>query len=65
MSRTEKMSAGNSRAAYMREYNKRKRLEEHYFNNVPKWPTLNADRQSEYKETHKNSSAAFQHYRLL
>jgi hypothetical protein len=36
MSRTDKMSAGNSRAAYMRQYRKRKRLEEDNCNNVPK-----------------------------
>jgi hypothetical protein len=63
--RTDKISAGNSCAAYMREYNKRKQLEEYYFNNIPQRPTLNADRQREYKETHKNSSPGFQHYRLL
>jgi hypothetical protein len=55
------MSAGNSRAAYMREYNKRKRLEEYYFNNMPKRPTLNAERQGEYKGTQKNLYAGFQH----
>jgi hypothetical protein len=60
-SRTDKMSAGNSRAAYMREYNERKRLEKQYFNNIPKRPTLNAERQSEYKETYKNLSPGFQH----
>jgi hypothetical protein len=48
------MSAGNSRAAYMREYRKRKRLEEYNFNNVPKRTELNDERQSEYRETHKN-----------
>jgi hypothetical protein len=35
-SRTDKMSAGNSRAACMREYKKSKRLEEGNCNNVPK-----------------------------
>jgi hypothetical protein len=34
-SRTDKMCAGNSRGAYMREYRKRQRLEEDNCNNVP------------------------------
>jgi hypothetical protein len=48
------MSAGNSRAAYMREYRERKRLEEDNCNNVPKRTKLNAERQREYRETQKN-----------
>jgi hypothetical protein len=52
-SRTDKMTAGNSRAAYMREYRKRKRLEDDNFNNVPKWTKLHAEQHREYKETHK------------
>jgi hypothetical protein len=35
-SHTDKMSAGNSGAAYMRQYSKRKQLEENNCNNVPK-----------------------------
>jgi hypothetical protein len=53
------MSAGNSRAAYMREYRKRKRLEEDNCNNVPKRTELHAERQREYKETHKNLCAEY------
>jgi hypothetical protein len=56
-SRTDKVSHGNSRAAYMREYKKKKQLEEDNCNNVPKRKKLNAERQREYKETHKNVSA--------
>jgi hypothetical protein len=37
------MSAGDSRAAYMREYRKRKRLEEDNDNNVPKRANLHAN----------------------
>jgi hypothetical protein len=48
------MSAGNSCAAYMREYKKRKRLEEDNFNNVPKRTNLHAKQHCEYRETHKN-----------
>jgi hypothetical protein len=48
--------AGSSRAAYMREYRKRRRLEEKW-NNVTKRTKLNAERQREYRETHKNLSA--------
>jgi hypothetical protein len=44
-SRTDKMSAGNSRAVYMRQYKKRKRLEEDNCNNVPKRTKLHAERQ--------------------
>jgi hypothetical protein len=43
-SRTDKMSAGNSRAAYMREYRKGGRLEEDNCNNVPKRSKLHAER---------------------
>jgi hypothetical protein len=56
-SRTDKMSAGNSRAAYMREYRKRTRLEEDKCNNVPKQTKVHAERQREHRETHKNMSA--------
>jgi hypothetical protein len=37
------MSAGNSNAAYMREYRKRMQLEEDNCNNVPKQTKLNAE----------------------
>jgi GH35 family endo-1,4-beta-xylanase len=53
-SRTDKLSAGNSRAAYMREYRKRKPLEEDNCNNVPKRTKLNAERLRAYRETYKN-----------
>jgi hypothetical protein len=53
------MSAGNSRAAYMREYTKRKRLEEDNCNNVPKRIKLYGERQHEYRETHKILSAEY------
>jgi hypothetical protein len=56
-SRTDKLSAGNSRAEYMREYTKRKMLEEDICNNVPKRTKLHAKRRREYTETHKNLSA--------
>jgi hypothetical protein len=56
-SRTNKMTAGSSRAAHMREYRKRKRLEEDNCNNVFKRTKLNAQRQREYRETHKTVSA--------
>jgi hypothetical protein len=56
---TDKMSTGNSRAAYMREYRKRKRLEEDNCNNIPKGTKLHAERQREYRETHKNLSAEY------
>jgi hypothetical protein len=51
---TDKMSGRSTRAAYMREYRKRKRLEEDNCNNVPKRTKLNAERQGEYRETHKH-----------
>jgi hypothetical protein len=54
MSCTDKISAGNSHVAYMREYRKRKWLEEGNCNNVPKRTKLNAELQLEYRETHKN-----------
>jgi hypothetical protein len=41
---TDNMSTGNSYAAYMREYRKRKQLEEDNCNNVPKRTKLNAER---------------------
>jgi hypothetical protein len=50
-----KMTAGNSRAAYMREYRKRKRLEEDNCSNVPKRIKLSVERQREYRETHKTN----------
>jgi hypothetical protein len=50
---TDKMSAGITRAAYMRDYRKMKRLEEDNCNNVPKRTMLNAERHREYRETHK------------
>jgi hypothetical protein len=56
-SRIDKMSIGNSCAAYMREYRKRKRLEEDNCNNVPKWTKLNAEQKHEYRETCKKISA--------
>jgi hypothetical protein len=53
-SRTDKMSTSNSRAAYMTGYRKRKRLEEdNCNNNISKRTKLNAERQHEYRETHK------------
>jgi hypothetical protein len=52
-SRTDKMSASNSCAAYMKEYRKRKRLEEDSRTNVPKRTKFNFERQREYRETHK------------
>jgi hypothetical protein len=55
-SRTDKMSAGKSRVAYMWEYRKGKQLEDNC-NNVAKRTKLNAVRQHEYRETHKNLSA--------
>jgi hypothetical protein len=56
MSRTDKMPVSNSRAAYMREYRKRKRLGENNCNNVPKRMKLNAEGQREYRGTYKNLS---------
>jgi hypothetical protein len=44
------MSAGNNRAAYMREV---------IVNNVPKRTKLNAQRQREYRDTYKNISAEY------
>jgi hypothetical protein len=61
-SRADKRSAGNSRAAYMIEYRKRKRLEEDNCNNVPKRTNLHAERQREYRETHKNLSAGYMRF---
>jgi hypothetical protein len=48
------MFVGFTRAAYMREYRKRKWLEEDNCNNIPKRTELNSERQREYRETHKN-----------
>jgi hypothetical protein len=56
-SRTNKKSAGNIRAAYMRQYKKIKRLHEDNSNNVPERSYL--PRQREYIETHKNLSAEY------
>jgi hypothetical protein len=56
-SRTDNMSAGINRAAYMTKYRKNKRLEEDNCNNVPKRTKLNAERQCEYRGTHKSLSA--------
>jgi hypothetical protein len=53
-SRTGKMSVANSRAAYRREYRKRKSLEEDNCHNASKRKNLNAERQREYRKTHKN-----------
>jgi hypothetical protein len=65
-SRSDKMPAGNGRAAYMTEYTKSRRLEEYNFNNVPKRAKLHAERQREYRETHKNLSAEYmRNYRKL
>jgi hypothetical protein len=61
-SRTDKKSAGNSRAAYMREYRKRKRLEKDNCNNVPKRTKLHGERQREYRETHKNLRAEYMRF---
>jgi hypothetical protein len=44
------MSAGNSRAAYMREYRKRTRLEQDNCNNVPKGTKLNAEQERDYRK---------------
>jgi hypothetical protein len=47
---TDKMSASNSRAAYMGEYRKRKRLEGGNCSNLPKRTKLNAKRQRDYRK---------------
>jgi hypothetical protein len=57
-------SNNNSRAAYVREYRKRKRLEEDNCNNVPKRTKLHAERRRKYRETHKNLSAEYMHFQL-
>jgi hypothetical protein len=59
---TDKMSASNSRAAYIREYRKRKRLEEDNCNNVPKRTELHGERYREYRETHENLPAEYLHF---
>jgi hypothetical protein len=61
-SRTDKISAGNSRVEYMRENRERERLEEHNCNNVLKRTNLHAERQREYKETHKNVYAEYMRF---
>jgi hypothetical protein len=43
----------------MREYRKRKRLEEDNCNNVSKRTKLHTERQREYRETRKNLSAEY------
>jgi hypothetical protein len=45
-----KPQAGNSRAAYMREYRKRMRVEKDICNNAPKRRMLNAERQRDYRK---------------
>jgi hypothetical protein len=52
-----KISNGNSRAAYTREYRKRKRVEEDNCNNVPKRTKLNGEGQSGYRDKNENLSA--------
>jgi hypothetical protein len=59
MSRTDTMSTGNSRAAYMREYRIMMRLEEENCNNIPKGTKLHAEQLREYRETHTNLSAEY------
>jgi hypothetical protein len=56
-SHTEEMSAGNSRAIYMREYSRRKRLEEDICNNVAKRTKLNAERQLDYRKSKAREKA--------
>jgi hypothetical protein len=51
------MSAGNSRAAYMRGYRKRKRLDEDNCNNVPKLTKLNSERQRDYSKPYTQEKA--------
>jgi hypothetical protein len=55
------MSVGNSRAVYMKENRKRKRLEEDNCNNVHKRTRLNAKQQREYRATHKNLYVEYMH----
>jgi hypothetical protein len=43
------ISSGNSRAAYMTEHRKRKRLEEDNCNNASKWTKLHTERQRKYR----------------
>jgi hypothetical protein len=63
-SRTDKVSAGNTRAAYMREWRKRKRSEDDC-NNVPKGTKLHAERQREYIEKRITLSAEYmRNYRI-
>jgi hypothetical protein len=52
-SRIDKMSAGITGGAYVREY----RMEEDNCKNVPKGTKLHAEREREYRDTHKNLSA--------
>jgi hypothetical protein len=61
ISLADKMSAGNSHAACMRKYRKRKRLEEGNCNNVPERTKLHAELQREYREMHENLSAEYMH----
>jgi hypothetical protein len=52
------MSAGNSCAAYMRQYRK-SRLQEDTCNTLSKRTKLHAERRREYRETHKILSAEY------
>jgi hypothetical protein len=49
-SHTDKLSAGNNRAACMREHRKRMRLEQYICYNVPKRTMLNAERHHDYSK---------------
>jgi hypothetical protein len=60
-SRTDKMSADNIHPAYMRQYRKRKRIEEDNCNSEPKRKKLHAERLREYGETYKNLFAEYMH----
>jgi predicted solute-binding protein len=53
------MSVDNSLGSYMREYRERRRLKEDNLNNVSKRTKLPAERQREYAETKRNSSAEY------
>jgi hypothetical protein len=55
-SRTDNMHDGNSRAVYMKKYRKRKRFN---CNNIPKRTKIHAEREREYRETHKALSAEY------
>jgi hypothetical protein len=49
--RTDKISGGNSRAAYMKEQKNRKRLEDDNCDNVSKRTKFNPEQRREYRET--------------